>query len=183
MSRVNALNVNNLTSLFRLVHMSHRWDDPCSGHCGYSTGTIMRHSVSIGPSLLASPARSPTPTSRSRSTPNPLHAHSLLLQPPTPVYHAYTLCLSPWLSHYVLLYCCARKRMNDADQPWFAVRCLLTHPSRVRDGDGNLYEERITLWNAGNLEGRLPTSEGRSIQVRGRKWVRIDRNHRRVSSL
>ncbi|MGZ0707299.1 DUF4288 domain-containing protein [Coraliomargarita sp. W4R53] len=32
------------------------------------------------------------------------------------------------------------------NQPWFAVRCLFSHPKGEKDGDGTLYEERITLW-------------------------------------
>ncbi|MFT4176190.1 MAG: hypothetical protein QM627_06000 [Luteolibacter sp.] len=31
-------------------------------------------------------------------------------------------------------------------QQWFSVRCLFSHPTRAEDGDGQLYEERITLW-------------------------------------
>ena len=41
--------------------------------------------------------------------------------------------------------------MNNAE-PWLSVRCLFSHPSRVKDGDGNLYEERITLWKSGSWE-------------------------------
>lgn len=39
-------------------------------------------------------------------------------------------------------------KMSES-QPWYAVRCLFSHPTRVNDGDGNLYEERITLWKCG----------------------------------
>lgn len=35
---------------------------------------------------------------------------------------------------------------SSPDQPWYAVRCLFSHPTRTKDGDGTLYEERITLW-------------------------------------
>lgn len=33
-------------------------------------------------------------------------------------------------------------------EPWYAVRCLFSHPSRVDEntGESSLYEERITLW-------------------------------------
>lgn len=35
-------------------------------------------------------------------------------------------------------------------EPWFTVRCLFSHPTRAKDGDGNLYEERVTLWKCGS---------------------------------
>jgi len=37
----------------------------------------------------------------------------------------------------------------------YAVRCLFTHPTRVKDGDGNLYEERVLLWESDNREKSL----------------------------
>ncbi|WP_269539483.1 DUF4288 domain-containing protein [Cerasicoccus fimbriatus] len=30
-------------------------------------------------------------------------------------------------------------------EPWYAVRCLFSHPTRARKGE-TLFEERITLW-------------------------------------
>ncbi len=37
-------------------------------------------------------------------------------------------------------------------EPWYAVRCLFTHPNRAKSGDGTLYEERITLWKCASDE-------------------------------
>lgn len=34
------------------------------------------------------------------------------------------------------------------DEPWYAVKCLFSHPGRANPEDGTLYEERITLWRA-----------------------------------
>jgi len=31
---------------------------------------------------------------------------------------------------------------------WYAVKCLFSHPTRATPGEGVLYEERITLWQA-----------------------------------
>ena len=33
-------------------------------------------------------------------------------------------------------------------EPWYSVLCVFSHPTRVRKAQGNLYEERITLWKA-----------------------------------
>ncbi|MEO7098583.1 MAG: hypothetical protein ABI162_04420 [Luteolibacter sp.] len=32
------------------------------------------------------------------------------------------------------------------------MRCLFSHPTRAKDDDGHLYEERVTLWKCGNLD-------------------------------
>lgn len=37
-------------------------------------------------------------------------------------------------------------------QPWFTVRCLFSHPTRAREGDEHLYEERVTLWRCGSWD-------------------------------
>ncbi len=37
--------------------------------------------------------------------------------------------------------------MSEAE-PWFSVRCLFSHSSQADPDDGNLYEERITLWKS-----------------------------------
>jgi hypothetical protein len=37
-------------------------------------------------------------------------------------------------------------------EPWFTVRCLFSHPTRAKDGDGHLYEERVTLWRSGSWD-------------------------------
>lgn len=37
-------------------------------------------------------------------------------------------------------------------QPWFTVRCLFSHPARAKDGDGHLYEERVTLWKCASWD-------------------------------
>lgn len=36
-------------------------------------------------------------------------------------------------------------------EPWYAIRVVISHPSRVKAGDGNLYEERVTIWRTGSL--------------------------------
>lgn len=43
-------------------------------------------------------------------------------------------------------------RNMSESEPWFSVRCLFAHRSRVEFGDGNLYEERITLWKSKSWE-------------------------------
>jgi|GEM_PF-1100252 len=35
---------------------------------------------------------------------------------------------------------------SDPDLPWYAVRCLFSHPNRAPEGVKFLYEERMTLW-------------------------------------
>jgi len=37
---------------------------------------------------------------------------------------------------------------QPATEPWYAVKCIFSHPSRAREKEGHLYEERITLWKA-----------------------------------
>jgi hypothetical protein len=38
--------------------------------------------------------------------------------------------------------------MRSKSEPWFTVCCLFSHPTRANDGDGHLYEERVTLWRS-----------------------------------
>ena len=45
------------------------------------------------------------------------------------------------------------------DEPWFAVKCLFSHPSRANETDGNLYEERITLWRVSTFEEAFSLAE------------------------
>jgi hypothetical protein len=42
--------------------------------------------------------------------------------------------------------------VGKESQPWFTVRCLFSHPTRAKDGDGHLYEERVTLWKCGSWD-------------------------------
>lgn len=39
------------------------------------------------------------------------------------------------------------KFMKEKPKNWYAIRCLLSHPERIRDTEKNLFEERVTLWN------------------------------------
>ena len=45
------------------------------------------------------------------------------------------------------------------DEPWFAVKCLFSHPNRANESDGNLYEERITIWHASTFEEAFALAE------------------------
>jgi hypothetical protein len=47
----------------------------------------------------------------------------------------------------------------SSDEPWFAVKCLFSHPDRASDADGNLYEERITIWRASTFEEAFALAE------------------------
>jgi hypothetical protein len=46
-----------------------------------------------------------------------------------------------------------------ADEPWVAVKCLFSHPNRVKDSEQNLYEERVTLWQAGSFDEAFRLAE------------------------
>jgi hypothetical protein len=48
--------------------------------------------------------------------------------------------------------------MSDSE-PWYAVRCLFDHPSRRKDGEDHLYEERITLWKAKSFDDAFSQTE------------------------
>lgn len=52
------------------------------------------------------------------------------------------------------------ERAKTSDERWFAVKCLFSHPTRARDGDQNLYEERTTLWRASSWEEAFKCAEG-----------------------
>ena len=56
--------------------------------------------------------------------------------------------------------------MNDdqKSEPWYAVRCLFSHPTRANDADGNLYEERMTVWKCSSDEEAFvkATEEGKA---------------------
>lgn len=38
------------------------------------------------------------------------------------------------------------------DEPWYAVKCVFSHPTRVKEEGATLFEERITLWRANSCE-------------------------------
>ncbi|RYD25740.1 MAG: hypothetical protein EOP87_23895 [Verrucomicrobiaceae bacterium] len=38
--------------------------------------------------------------------------------------------------------------MKKQPEEWYSVKCLLHHPTRAKDGDMYLYEERVTVWKA-----------------------------------
>ena len=44
-------------------------------------------------------------------------------------------------------------------QPWFAVKCLFSHPSRADDSERFLYEERTTLWRAASFQEAFELAE------------------------
>ncbi len=48
-------------------------------------------------------------------------------------------------------------------EPWYSVKCLFDHPTRAKEGEDHLYEERITLWRASSFEEahRLAEQEAR----------------------
>lgn len=46
-----------------------------------------------------------------------------------------------------------------AQGKWFAVKCLFSHQSRSSDADGNLYEERITVWRCAGSEEAFALAE------------------------
>jgi hypothetical protein len=46
-----------------------------------------------------------------------------------------------------------------SDEPWFAVKCLFSHPSRATDAEQFLYEERITLWRAASWDEAFRLAE------------------------
>ncbi len=47
---------------------------------------------------------------------------------------------------------------------WFAVRCLFSHPSRAIEAEGNLYEERITLWMTTGFRAAFELAEAEANQ-------------------
>ena len=49
-------------------------------------------------------------------------------------------------------------------EPWFAVKCLFSHPSRKSDGEPVLYEERITLWRAASWDEAFRLAEAEAQQ-------------------
>lgn len=63
--------------------------------------------------------------------------------------------------------------MENASE-WYAVKCLLEHPTRAREGEEHLYEERITVWRAcsygetfeqAEVEARRYASEAKALFV------------------
>jgi hypothetical protein len=53
---------------------------------------------------------------------------------------------------------------NSPEQPWFAVKCLFSHPSRADDSERFLYEERITLWRARTFEEAFALAEAEAAE-------------------
>jgi len=54
-----------------------------------------------------------------------------------------------------------RQKMKDSES-WFAVRCLFEHPTRKKEGEDHLYEERTTLWRATSFEDAHAQAEEES---------------------
>ena len=52
----------------------------------------------------------------------------------------------------------AAQKISSAE-PWFAVRCLFSHPGLASDGKKALYEERVTLWRAASWDDAFKLAE------------------------
>ena len=53
--------------------------------------------------------------------------------------------------------------MELSPQPWFAVRCVFSHPQHASDAELNLYEERITLWKARSFKEACAMAEADAL--------------------
>src|SRR5688572_562177 len=53
---------------------------------------------------------------------------------------------------------------SSPQQPWFAVKCLFSHPSRADVSEQFLYEERIMLWRASNFEQAFALAEAEAAE-------------------
>jgi len=51
--------------------------------------------------------------------------------------------------------------MND--EPWYSAKCIFRHNDR-KDGDSNMYEERIVLLKAENLDEAIIRAENEAKQ-------------------
>jgi hypothetical protein len=49
------------------------------------------------------------------------------------------------------------------DQPWYGAKCVFQHNDR-KDGDNNMYEERIVLLKAENIDEALIRAENEAKQ-------------------
>jgi hypothetical protein len=50
-------------------------------------------------------------------------------------------------------------REEPLKEPWFAVRCLFSHPTRKQSSEAQLFEERITLWRADSWDQAFTAAE------------------------
>ena len=50
-------------------------------------------------------------------------------------------------------------REEPIKEPWFAVRCLFSHPTRKHFSEEQLFEERITLWRADSWDEAFTAAE------------------------
>ncbi len=48
---------------------------------------------------------------------------------------------------------------HSPSRPWFAVKCLFSHPDRADDLNLFLYEERTTLWRAASFHEAFALAE------------------------
>ena len=58
----------------------------------------------------------------------------------------------------------SRDETTPHQQPWFAVKCLFSHPSRAEDGERFLYEERTTLWRASTFQEAFALAEAEAAK-------------------
>lgn len=56
---------------------------------------------------------------------------------------------------------------NLREEPWFAVKCLFSHPDRAKDSEPSLYEERITLWRAASWDEAFKLAETEAQEYAG----------------
>lgn len=49
--------------------------------------------------------------------------------------------------------------MDEAQHPWFAVRCVIRFANGVGNGGAAVYEERITLWRAASFSEAIERAE------------------------
>ena len=49
--------------------------------------------------------------------------------------------------------------MKKNDLNWYAVKCLFYHPTRKKDTEAFLYEERIKLWQANSYDEAYKKAE------------------------
>jgi hypothetical protein len=53
---------------------------------------------------------------------------------------------------------------SSPQQPWFAVKCLFSHPARADASERFLYEERITLWRASSFQEAFALAEAEAAE-------------------
>ena len=53
---------------------------------------------------------------------------------------------------------------STPQQPWFAAKCLFSHPSRADNSERFLYEERTTLWRANSFAEAFALAEAEAVE-------------------